>query len=263
MSRRTVRFYAQGELLEPPVGPGRGVHYTEAHLARLMQVNSWPEQGVPLEAIRARLEAHTLPARRAGRREQRRGDGAASPALNVTPGAVVPGRAWMRQPLLADYELHVAANESPLSAAQLAALARALRESSRKETPSENRDRRRRTALGRVRRAEGRPLPLEGVRVTAENSGAASRVVMAQRYRNAEAVPVEAVYVFPLPESAALCGLVIETGGRRINGRVLEREEAFAAYDDALAAGHGAALLDEERPNVFTASVGHLLPGRS
>ena len=109
---------------------------------------------------------------------------------------------------------------------------------------------------------EGRPLPLEGVRVTAEISGAASRVVMAQRYRNAEAVPVEAVYVFPLPEGAALCGLVIETGGRRINGRVLEREEAFAAYDDALAAGHGAALLDEERPNVFTASVGNLLPGQ-
>ncbi len=109
---------------------------------------------------------------------------------------------------------------------------------------------------------ERRPLPLEGVRVTAEISGAASRVVMAQRYRNAEAVPVEAVYVFPLPEGAALCGLVIETGGRRINGRVLEREEAFAAYDDALAAGHGAALLDEERPNVFTASVGNLLPGQ-
>ena len=109
---------------------------------------------------------------------------------------------------------------------------------------------------------ERRPLPLEGVRVTAEISGAASRVVMAQRYRNAEAVPVEAVYVFPLPEGAALCGLLIETGGRRINGRVLEREEAFAAYDDALAGGHGAALLDEERPNVFTASVGSLLPGQ-
>ena len=78
---------------------------------------------------------------------------------------------------------------------------------------------------------EGRPLPLQGVRVTAEISGAASRVVMAQRYRNAEAVLVEAVYVFPLSEGAALCGLLIETAGRRINGRVLEREEAFAAYD--------------------------------
>ena len=128
VSRRTVRFYVQGGVLEPPVGLGRGAHYTEAHLARLMQIKSWQEQGVPLEAIRARLQDRTLPARGAGRREQRRADAAASPALNVTPDAAVPGRAWMRQPLLADYELHVAANRSPLSAAQLAALARALRD---------------------------------------------------------------------------------------------------------------------------------------
>ena len=31
VSRRTVRFYVQGELLEPPIGPGRGAHHTEAH----------------------------------------------------------------------------------------------------------------------------------------------------------------------------------------------------------------------------------------
>ncbi|TAM44650.1 MAG: MerR family transcriptional regulator [Acidobacteria bacterium] len=129
VSRRTVRFYVQGGVLEPPVGLGRGAHYTEAHLARLMQIKSWQEQGVPLEAIRGRLQDRTSPARGAGRREQRRAEAAAgSPAANVTPGAAVPGRAWMRQPLLADYELHVAANRLPLSAAQLAALARALRD---------------------------------------------------------------------------------------------------------------------------------------
>ncbi len=263
VSRRTVRFYVQGELLEPPVGLGRGAHYTEAHLARLMQIKSWQEQGVPLEAIRARLQDQTLPARGAGRREQRRADAAASSALNVTPGAAVPGRAWMRQPLLADYELHVAGNRSPLhgrAAGRPGAGAARHRRERRHRVRTQ-------TAVAEPRSGayaapEGRPLPLEGVRVTAEISGAASRVVMAQRYRNAEAVPVEAVYVFPLPEGAALCGLLIETGGRRINGRVLEREEAFAAYDDALAAGHGAALLDEERPNVFTASVGNLLPGQ-
>src|SRR5579862_9777510 len=49
--------------------------------------------------------------------------------------------------------------------------------------------------------------------------------------------------------------------GREIAGVVKEREEAFAAYDDAITAGHGAALVEQERPNVFTASVGNLLPG--
>lgn len=106
------------------------------------------------------------------------------------------------------------------------------------------------------------PIPLLGVQVEAEIRGAQSRVVLRQRYRNAEAVPVEAVYVFPVPEAAALCGLTVVIGERRIEARVEEREQAFAAYDDALQAGHGAVLLDQERPNVLTLSVGNLLPGQ-
>ena len=49
--------------------------------------------------------------------------------------------------------------------------------------------------------------------------------------------------------------------GRRLDGEVHEREEAFRRYDDAITAGHGGALLEQERPNVFTANVGNLLPG--
>jgi Ca-activated chloride channel homolog len=106
------------------------------------------------------------------------------------------------------------------------------------------------------------PLPLEGVRVDARIAGHASRVTMSQRFRNAEAVPIEAVYVFPLPESAAVCGLVMRVGDRRIEAEVEERDRAFERYDDAMAAGHGAVLLDAERPNVFTISVGNILPGQ-
>jgi len=42
---------------------------------------------------------------------------------------------------------------------------------------------------------------------------------------------------------------------------VEEREKAFATYDDALARGDGAFLLDQERPNIFTLSVGSLPAG--
>ncbi len=42
----------------------------------------------------------------------------------------------------------------------------------------------------------------------------------------------------------------------------MEREAAFAKYDDAMQEGHGAYLLDEERPDVFQASVGNLPPGK-
>jgi Ca-activated chloride channel family protein len=85
-------------------------------------------------------------------------------------------------------------------------------------------------------------------------------VTVTQRYTNLEAVDVEAVYVFPLQEGAAVCGFSAQVGDRVIRGRVEEREKAFEVYDDAMAAGHGVFLLDQERPNIFTVSVGNLRP---
>jgi Ca-activated chloride channel family protein len=105
-------------------------------------------------------------------------------------------------------------------------------------------------------------VPLCGVAIDVRARGVASRVTVAQRYRNAEKVPVEAVYSFPLEEGSAVCGFEVDVGGKRIVGKVVEKEEAFEKYDEAMAAGHGAFLLDQDRPNVFTASVGNVLPGQ-
>jgi Ca-activated chloride channel family protein len=104
-------------------------------------------------------------------------------------------------------------------------------------------------------------IPLEHVDVRASITGPQARVTVTQRYRNHEARPVEAVYVFPLDERAAVCGFNAVVNGVRYDGVVKPREEAFAAYDDALIEGHGAFLLDEERSDVFSASVGSILPG--
>ena len=108
--------------------------------------------------------------------------------------------------------------------------------------------------------ANGRGVPLEGVRIEALLSGPCVEVTLTQRYRNVESVPVEAVYVFPMEEGAAVCGFAARIGDRIVRGKVEEREKAFATYDDAMMDGHGAFLLDQERPNVFTASVGNLRP---
>ncbi|KFA92011.1 VIT domain-containing protein [Archangium violaceum] len=106
----------------------------------------------------------------------------------------------------------------------------------------------------------GAQVPLQGVDVSGELLGGHARVRVRQRYRNTESKPVEAVYVFPLPSDATLTAFSMECAGRRVQGVLKEREEAFRTYDDAVTAGHGAALLDQERPNVFTAQVGNLLP---
>ncbi|MDY7225793.1 VIT domain-containing protein [Hyalangium rubrum] len=108
---------------------------------------------------------------------------------------------------------------------------------------------------------EGAQVPLQGVEVTGELLGGHARVRVRQRYLNAERRPVEAVYIFPLPSDGTLTAFSMECNGRKVQGVVKEREEAFRTYDDAITAGHGAALLDQERPNVFTAQVGNLLPG--
>lgn len=116
-----------------------------------------------------------------------------------------------------------------------------------------------RTQCGLITR-DGAQIPLQGVEVTGELLGGHARVRVRQRYRNAERRPVEAVYVFPLPSDGTLIGFSMECNGRKVQGVVKEREKAFQEYDDAIVAGHGAALLDQERPNVFTAQVGNLLP---
>src|SRR5215831_12437699 len=106
-------------------------------------------------------------------------------------------------------------------------------------------------------------IPLQGVRIEACLTSLGSEVTVTQRYTNLETVDVEAVYVFPLEEGAAVCGFTARVGERLIRGRVEEREKAFEVYDDAMAAGHGAFLLDQERPNIFTVSVGNLRPQQS
>lgn len=112
-----------------------------------------------------------------------------------------------------------------------------------------------------LRTAAGHSIPLLAVELRGEVIGGHAHLVSTQRYRSIEAQPVEAIYVFPLPSDAAVTGFVMEVGGRRLEAEVKEREAAFRAYDDAITSGHGAALIERERPNVFTANVGNLLPG--
>jgi Ca-activated chloride channel family protein len=106
------------------------------------------------------------------------------------------------------------------------------------------------------------PVPLAGVSIAAEISHLCARVSVTQRYVNHERTPIEAVYVFPLEEGAAVCAFEAVIDGTLVIGEVQEREDAFRAYDEAIERGHGAFLLDEERPDVFQASIGNLPQGK-
>src|SRR5919202_6419080 len=56
ITRRTVRYYVQRGLLPTPLGTGRGPHYTQVHLERLIHIRRLQETGVPLAEIAARLD---------------------------------------------------------------------------------------------------------------------------------------------------------------------------------------------------------------
>ncbi len=108
---------------------------------------------------------------------------------------------------------------------------------------------------------DGAPIPLLGVRVDGDILGRGARVRVLHKFKNTETKPIEAVYRFPLPATAAICGFRAHIGDRTIDGSVEEREEAFKAYDEVLMKGYGGYLLDQERPNIFTLSVGNLNSG--
>jgi Ca-activated chloride channel family protein len=105
------------------------------------------------------------------------------------------------------------------------------------------------------------PLPLRAVRVDSRIVGLVAATTVQQTFVNGLAVPVEATYVFPLPERAAVTAFTVTIGDRRIRGVLRERAQARADYDQALAEGRRAAITEEERPGTFTMRVGNLGPG--
>src|SRR5215203_6701541 len=110
----------------------------------------------------------------------------------------------------------------------------------------------------------GKPLgacPLKHTDVKAEISGFLSRVKVVQEFENNFAEKIEAVYVFPLPNNAAVDDMTMRIGERTIRGQIKRREEAREIYEAAKSNGQVASLLDQERTNIFTQSVANILPG--
>ncbi len=105
-------------------------------------------------------------------------------------------------------------------------------------------------------------VPLEHTDVRASIAGFIATTDVTQRFHNPFDTKVEAVYVFPLPETAAISEFVMTVGDRRIRGVLREREQAQQLYHEARAAGHVASLMTQERPNIFTQSVANIEPGR-
>lgn len=103
-------------------------------------------------------------------------------------------------------------------------------------------------------------IALRGVRLRARVAGTSLKATVEQTFVNLEPRAIEAVYTFPLPEAAAVCGFEVVFFDKIFTGVVDEADKAIERYDDAIAEGHGAYLLEQHRPDVFSVRVGNLKP---
>lgn len=104
-------------------------------------------------------------------------------------------------------------------------------------------------------------LPLAAMDVDAAVAGVVASIEVAQTFVNTTGTAIEATYIFPLPDRAAVHRFRMEVAGRVIDGVVEERGAAREQYEEAIQRGHRAAITEEERPGVFTLRVGNLMPG--
>ncbi|MGA7614667.1 MAG: marine proteobacterial sortase target protein [Thermoanaerobaculia bacterium] len=104
------------------------------------------------------------------------------------------------------------------------------------------------------------PAPTQQTTVHITVEGMILRATVTQKFRNPVDQCVEGVYVFPLPEDAAVDHLRMIVGDRTIEGQIHERAEAKQIYEQAKQEGRKASLVEQERPNIFTTSIANMMP---
>ena len=114
-----------------------------------------------------------------------------------------------------------------------------------------------------LRPQEQPDLPQIGVRVDADVSGVVARVSVTQSFENPHDRAIEAVYLFPLPVGAAVDDMEMHVGSRVVRAQIRRKEQARREYAEARASGRRAALLEQEREDLFVQRVANVGPGET
>lgn len=114
-------------------------------------------------------------------------------------------------------------------------------------------------------RGGGADLPAVrlGTHVEVHVSGRIARTRVVQAFRNTGRHWAAATYLYPLPEEGAVDGLKMVVGQRVIVGEIRRRAEASEMYERAKAEGRRAALVEQQRPNMFVNRVANIAPGET
>lgn len=105
--------------------------------------------------------------------------------------------------------------------------------------------------------------PSLSTKATIKVSGVVARTQLQQTFHNNSDQWVNGLYVFPLPENAALDHLQIQIGERIIEGQIKEKQEAKQLFEQAKKDGKKASLIVQQRPNLFSNSIANIGPNET
>lgn len=94
-------------------------------------------------------------------------------------------------------------------------------------------------------------------------TGLINHVIVTQHYRNENPFSVNARYVFPLPDESAVHAMTMRIGERIIKGQIDKKEQAEQRFQQAKKAGKQAAIVRQQRANIFTTNVANINPGET
>jgi Ca-activated chloride channel family protein len=104
-------------------------------------------------------------------------------------------------------------------------------------------------------------LPMKSMSIQGQIVGLVYRLTLTQRFMGLPTTPIEATYTFPMPAYAGVSRFVMTTQTRKVMGELKERGQARKEYTAAIAQGKQAAMTEQERPDVFTMTVGNIPAG--
>ncbi len=109
--------------------------------------------------------------------------------------------------------------------------------------------------------SDGIALPLASASLRARAEGGIARVVLEQTFENVRSETVHVTYKMPLPPDGAVSGYEFTIGERTIRGEVEPKGRARERFEEAILEGRTAALLEQQRADVFTQEIGNLPAG--
>ncbi|MFM7162839.1 MAG: VIT domain-containing protein, partial [Planctomycetaceae bacterium] len=108
------------------------------------------------------------------------------------------------------------------------------------------------------------PVPqyrINSVEVEAAVADQGARVQVQQVFENTGSTPIEAVFVFPLPDEAAISDLTLLVDNQELIGKLHRREEARRIYEEIVRRQRDPALLEYVGQGLFQTSVFPIPPG--